>query len=65
MFLVTMIFQAFWLKTDFNKWKDEDESDDDMDKNIDLAEVNTLHGSYLICIIYSLLTRFSEGKNCL
>lgn len=32
-------FQAFWLKTDFNKWKDEDESDDELDRNMDLAEV--------------------------
>lgn len=38
------MLQAFWLKTDFNKWKDEDESDDDMDKNMDLAEVpGTFH----------------------
>ena len=37
---VNILLQAFWLKTDFNKWKDEDESDDDdMGKNMDLAEV--------------------------
>ncbi|XP_045168328.1 prostaglandin E synthase 3-like isoform X2 [Mercenaria mercenaria] len=37
--LLKGIKKAFWLKTDFNKWKDEDESDDDMDKNMDLAEM--------------------------
>ena len=33
------LFQAFWLKTDFNKWKDEDESDDEVGDNMDLAQV--------------------------
>lgn len=37
--LLKGIKKAFWLKTDFNKWKDEDESDDDMDRNMDLAEM--------------------------
>ena len=34
------LLQAFWLKTDFNKWKDEDESDDEVDNNMDLAQVS-------------------------
>ncbi|XP_060562727.1 trichohyalin-like isoform X2 [Ruditapes philippinarum] len=38
--LLKGIKKAFWLKTDFDKWKDEDESDDDMDKNMDLAEMS-------------------------
>ncbi|KAL4222906.1 Prostaglandin E synthase 3 (Cytosolic) [Mactra antiquata] len=37
--LLKGVKKAFWLKTDFNKWKDEDESDDELDKNMDLAEM--------------------------
>lgn len=37
--LLKNIKKPFWLKTDFNKWRDEDESDDDLDKNMDLSEM--------------------------
>jgi len=30
-----------WLKVDFNKWKDEDDSEDDMERSEDLEEVVT------------------------
>ena len=40
--LVIFSFQQHWLKTDFEKWRDEDDSDDEAgnDKDMQLEEVS-------------------------
>ena len=56
-----------WLKTDFDKWKDEDESDDEdpsgsfVRKVIHVVELQKLHGSlgthcclkFRLCCVFS------------
>ncbi len=35
-------FQVHWLKTDFDKWRDEDDSDVDEDKDMQFEEVRSI-----------------------
>ena len=44
---VFLILQVHWLKTDFNKWRDEDDSDVEEGQDMQLEEVSAdgqLHG---------------------
>ena len=39
------IVKAHWLKTDFDKWRDEDDSDVEEGQDMQLEEVSHLHVS--------------------
>ena len=49
--MVILFFQVHWLKTDFNKWKDEDDSDFDEAEDMQFENVSSYSGilSY-ICV---------------
>ena len=53
-----------WLKTDFNKWKDEDESEDEEGGGgQDLEEVRTLSASFWLKVIIDLAAILPSFKN--
>jgi hypothetical protein len=40
------LLQLHFLKTDFNRWKDEDDTDDEEREDFNLDEVSLLHAFY-------------------
>lgn len=50
--MFNVIYQVHYLKTDFEKWRDEDDSDVDENEDFNLDEVSLMLPFLVLCILH-------------